>query len=63
MLKAVYFGFNITFEYFSCGIRIIFLYFTSSVYFYDLIHIVLWSVQCVIACMYVCVCLSKITKR
>jgi hypothetical protein len=63
MLKAVYFGFNVTFEYCSCGILIMLLYFTNSVYFHDLFHIVLWAVECIIACMYiyivcmyVCVC-------
>jgi hypothetical protein len=56
MFNAVYFDFNVTFEYFSCGILIIFLYFTSSVYFYDLFHIVLRAVECIIACVCVCVC-------
>lgn len=55
MFKAVYFGFYVTFEYFPCGILIIFLYFTCSVYFYDWFHIVLWAVECIITCMYVCV--------
>jgi len=55
MFKAVYFGFNVTSEYFSCGILIIFLYFTSFMYFYDLFHIVLWAVECIIARAHVCV--------
>ena len=65
MFKAVYFDFNVTFEYFSCGSPILFLYFTISVYFYDVFHIVLWGVECIIACMYVCmcVCVSKNTQR
>jgi len=65
MFKAVNFGFNVTFEYFSSGILIIFLYFTSYVYFYDLFHIVLWAVECVMACMCVCVCVcvSRNTQR
>jgi len=65
MFKAVYFDFNVTCEYFSCGILILFLYFTSSVYYYDIFHIVLWAVECIIACMYICVCVyvSKNTQK